>query len=376
MTEKGQESIKGNRLYFLDNLRTFIIFLVIFYHAGGIYESSGIWGTFWLVDDSSTNELNGIVNIFMDLLVMPTMFLISGYFVPRSLESKTASEFVVSKLKRLLIPWAIAVFTLVPLYKFIFLYSRGLPQEQWINYLYFNTPNSQVWMWYLTALFLFNMLFLALTKLNVDLSKISIKAALWGVFIIGFIYSAIFDIFGGHGWTLTFLLDFQNERLLIYFLFFLLGTVCYYQKIFESKWKNTTLSYIFHGTAWLPLNIYTWTLILIFVTPDKHIVSATFELLLLHFSYLISVLYMVYGVLYLFRNYFNKQGPVTKELNRNSYGVYILHVIVLGFIALTMLNASMPSLVKFLIVVVSTFVGCNLLVSIYRKLIQVIFKTR
>jgi hypothetical protein len=37
---------KGNRIYFSDNLRTFMIFLVVLYHAGGVYESSGIWASF------------------------------------------------------------------------------------------------------------------------------------------------------------------------------------------------------------------------------------------------------------------------------------------------------------------------------------------
>ncbi len=56
MTEKGQDAIKGNRIYFLDNLRTFMIFLVVLCHAGGVYESSGTWASFWIVDDPSTNN--------------------------------------------------------------------------------------------------------------------------------------------------------------------------------------------------------------------------------------------------------------------------------------------------------------------------------
>ena len=33
MTDKGQDTVEENRIYFLDNLRTFIIFLVVIYHA-------------------------------------------------------------------------------------------------------------------------------------------------------------------------------------------------------------------------------------------------------------------------------------------------------------------------------------------------------
>jgi hypothetical protein len=47
----------GERLYFLDNLRTFLIFLVILYHAGVVYESSGLTASFWIVDDPSTSNL-------------------------------------------------------------------------------------------------------------------------------------------------------------------------------------------------------------------------------------------------------------------------------------------------------------------------------
>lgn len=41
MIEKGQNVIQGNRNYFLDNLRTFMIFLVVFLHAWLVYRNSG-----------------------------------------------------------------------------------------------------------------------------------------------------------------------------------------------------------------------------------------------------------------------------------------------------------------------------------------------
>ena len=45
--EIEQNNVEINRIYFLDNLRTFMVFLVVLIHAGGIYESSGGWGLFW-----------------------------------------------------------------------------------------------------------------------------------------------------------------------------------------------------------------------------------------------------------------------------------------------------------------------------------------
>jgi len=69
-----------------------------------------------------------------------------------------------------------------------------------------------------------------------------------------------------------------------------------------------------------------------------------------------------------FRYYLNKQGRIGKEWNKNSYYVYIIHVIVLGVIALTMLNLAIPSLLKYLILTLSTFVASNLIISLARKL--------
>lgn len=51
-----------------------------------------------------------------------------------------------------------------------------------------------------------------------------------------------------------------------------------------------------------------------------------------------KVVCLLYVMINTFRVYLNKQGRISKELNNNSFNVYIIHTIVLGCIALTMLN--------------------------------------
>lgn len=53
------------KIYFLDNIRSFMIFLVVLYHRGLVYESSGIGAYFWIVDDPATNDLSGIINLIV-----------------------------------------------------------------------------------------------------------------------------------------------------------------------------------------------------------------------------------------------------------------------------------------------------------------------
>jgi fucose 4-O-acetylase-like acetyltransferase len=364
--EKG--TVAGKRICFLDNLRTFLIFLVVLIHAGGVYESSGAWASFWIVDDASTNNLAGILFLIIDIFVMPTIFLISGYFAPLSMANKEGCAFLKSKFKRLMIPWVIAVLTLIPLYKIIFLYSRNLLQESWTTYFHWsNGIWSQNWLWFLPVLFLFNILYLIISKVNIRIPRISLKGAVPGMFLIGFVYSISMDIFGLRGWTKIWLLDFQNERLLIYFMAFLLGALCFRLKIFDAKPKSKVLYHIVNSIAWIPVTTYIFFLLYPWFKPGSFIVSEIVHKLILWLSFHLSLLCLVYVTINTFRYYLNKQGAISKELNRNSYYVYIIHVIVTGGIALIMLNTAIPSLVKFLTLTVMTFGVSNLIISLCRK---------
>ncbi len=369
-SEKGQDAIKGNRIYFLDNLRTFMIFLVVLLHAGGVYESSGIWASFWIVDDPSTNNLSGILFLIMDIFCMPTIFFISGFFTPLSMKNKQGWEFLRSKFTRLIIPWIIAVLTLIPLYKVIFLYSRNIPQESWTTYFHWSAIWSQNWLWFLPVLFLFNLLYMLLSRVNCLPEKITVKFAIAAMFFIGFVNSFSMDILKVRGWTKTVLIDFQNERLLIYFMMFLLGSLCFRQKVFASKPKSKKLYIVANSTAWIPINIYIFFLLIPFFKPGSFIISPVVDRLIVWLAFHLSLLCLLYLSIETFRRYLDKPGRIWNGLNQNSYNVYIIHVIVMGGIALTMLNTAIPSLLKYLILTVSTYAACNLIIYFYRKIIK------
>ncbi len=369
--EKRQEAVDGNRIYWLDNLRTFMIFLVILLHAAIVYEKYGMGASWWIISEPSKSNLPGILFLILDIFVIATIFFISGYFAPLSLKNKTGWAFLKSKFKRLMIPWIIAVLILVPLYKIIFLYSRNLPRESWTSYFHWNAMWSQNWLWFLPVLFLFDVIYLLLSKINIDTSNITTKKAFWAVLVISVLYSFCMDFFNLHGWTKTILLDFQNERILIYLMVFLLGSLCYKFKVFESEWKNKKLDIILHCTGWIPINLYIFLLIYSLVKPGDYLVSEIADTLLLRLNFILSLAYLLYAMVTTFRKYLNKQGKIMTELNKNSYGVYIIHVIVMGFIALIMLNIAIPSLLKYLVLTVSTYLICNLIMYSYRKVLRV-----
>jgi len=371
MIENGQNTIKGKRIYFFDNLRTFMIFLVVLLHSGLVYEKGIFSSFFWIVYDPSTNQLVGVLRIILDIFVMSTIFFISGFLTPLSLKNKSGLAFLKSKFKRLIIPWMIAVLTLMPLYKFIFLYSRNLPQQNWTTYFHWsNEIWSQNWLWFLPVLFLFDILYLLLSRVKINLPDIKLKQATGAIFLIGFIYSICMDMFNFQGWTKTILLDFQNERLLIYFVMFLFGSLCYELKTFESKPKNRKFYIIILCTAWIPIILYRFFYLNSLIMPGNFIFSDILDTLLLWLNFHLSLLCLLYLMINTFRVYLDKQGKISKALNKNSYHVYIIHTVVMGGLAVILLHTTLPSLLKFLLLAISTFGVSNLFIYFYREVIQ------
>ena len=92
-------AVAPTRIHWLDNLRTSMIFLVVVVHAGGVYESSGGWSLFWVVDDPSTNQLSDLLLLIMDISVMPTVFFVSGCITPMSLGEKNGAAFLRARAK-------------------------------------------------------------------------------------------------------------------------------------------------------------------------------------------------------------------------------------------------------------------------------------
>jgi hypothetical protein len=363
----ARSGTKEDRVFFLDDLRTIIIVLVVVYHAGGVYESTGAWASFWIVDDPATNAFSGLLGLVLDIFLMATMFFISGYFTPASLNDRTAWKFIKGKFRRLALPWIIAVLTLVPLYKVIFLRSRNLPQEDWLTYFHISSPTSQNWLWFLPVLLLFNLLYLAISKSGIRLPRVSLRTAAIGIFLVGWAYSTGMDLLDLRGWTLTWLIDFQNERLLIYFMFFLFGALCGKRGAFDAKPGNKRLYTVVNAVSWIPITIYAVFLIFPLLNPGEIIVSKILDRVILWLFFQISLFCLVFTMIETFWRYRNKEGKLSRELNRNSYYVYIIHLIVLGGLASSMLDTAMPSLSKHLVLVVATLVASNLIISLSRS---------
>jgi fucose 4-O-acetylase-like acetyltransferase len=374
------------RIYFLDNLRTFLIFLVIVLHAGLVYES--VLQNSWIVSDPIKNESIGLIRMYLDKFIMFMIFFISGYFVRFSVQGKTAIEFLKTKFNRILLPWVIAVFTLIPAYKIIFLYSRGLPQEEWFTYFhlyeragsdlsFFANNPAQNWLWFLPVLFLFQVIYLALSKTKLLSMNISLKTGVALVFIIGVASSMIISMAGLKGWVDTALLHFQTERILIYFMSFLLGALCNKLNVFESNHKNKKYYIISNVVLTVSMTIFTLVALNLFyniIDPGRnyYFISEWADKLVYYISALLLMLSFLHVFIHSFRWSLNKTNGLMNELNKNSYSVYIIHVVVMGVFALILMKISLPTYLKYFILTILTFVVSNSIIYTYRR----VFKKR
>jgi surface polysaccharide O-acyltransferase-like enzyme len=212
--------------------------------------------------------------------------------------------------------------------------------------------------------------------LNIKASDISLKWAVVVTFLVGLVYSFVIGgMLGFRSWTLTPLLDFENERLLLYFMIFLLGVLSYRQDIFANLPKSKTLYTVASSVAWLPVTGHIFARLWPFFYPNPVEFQVTpLYRLVWHLSFYLALLCMQYLMIESFWRYLDKPGKLWGVLSRNSYGVYIIHVILIGVFGTLLLNTGLPALVKYPLLIVATYLTSNLLVSGYRAVTRS-FKT-
>ena len=89
------------RVWFLDNMRYVLVLIVVVFHC--ILSQVGFF-TDAIAVDPRPLTIAAWICFFCYAFQMPLLFFIAGYFAVPSLDSKGISDFIRSKLLRLLIP--------------------------------------------------------------------------------------------------------------------------------------------------------------------------------------------------------------------------------------------------------------------------------
>jgi len=139
---------------YLDSIKVWLIVLVVFAHTT---MSTGAQGFHPFTPDLVTNSANPIVYLllvfssFVLPFAMSIFFFISGIFTPRSAKSRTFTEFLNGKFKRLVFPTILVYLALGPLSILVWDAAAG-------NEINGYAPNF-VTMWFLIYLAIFNLVY-------------------------------------------------------------------------------------------------------------------------------------------------------------------------------------------------------------------------
>ena len=150
-------------------------------------------------------------------------------------------------------------------------------------------------------------------------------------------------------------------------MIFLLGSLCYKLNVFAAMPDSKKFYYFLCSTIWIPMNMYIIFLINLFLNPGSYIFSRTGDLIIVWAGFNLSLLGMLYIIINTFRYYLNKKIKIVTQLNNYSYGVYIIHFIVMGAIALPLRNVAIPSVLKYIVLAILTFSASNLIMHFYKK---------
>lgn len=312
----------GKRLHFADNLRTWMVILVVLQHIALLYNTLYL---FMMLNSA----------YFMGLL-----FLLSGYFSPGSFERKGARQFLKDRLLRLGIPTLVYVFVLNP----ITVWVQSIRKSSSPGNLFDLGP-----MWFAVMLLVFDLGYLAWRTIvknrpkrpveNVPPKLTFPKVALFTLTLAAVTY--LFRITVPYGLPI---LDFPSPGYLPQYLsFFLIG-------IFASRceWLRTISGSL--GQLGFVLAVLATILLLpvaLIGLNSAFIGYGSWQSAVFALWDSIFAVGMSLALITFFRRFFDKAGKFARFLSQHSFTVYIIHVPIVAFVVLAMSGLLAQQLLKF-----------------------------
>lgn len=352
------------RIYFLDNLRAFMVVLIMLMHVLLVYVSWVYVG--WVHDsDPLVAPFAEIISAIMENpILMAPMFFIAGYFTLASFAKKGAKKFVIDKLFRIGIPFAVGATIIAYLLAIISYYSDGGK-----IFTSFSVPAILLWMmptliffkpgyytqyhfWSIGVLLWFFLI--TAWALKTFKKKISPKVTMTGkpspLFFIWFtllctgLTFAVSLAGSFSDWTVVYLISFQNMFIPVYAAYFILGIYAYKRNWFkEGGYSPAMTPWAVIYAASISVHIYLYAIVY------KYEISDVIPKLLVAFTYNVTIISWLFLLLAIFRRYFNKGGDQQTMIVKSAYPAYFIHVLILfGMVILTRMM-HMAAVAKFIV---------------------------
>ena len=356
------------RSLYLDQIKAVIVALVIAIHVPMAFYVGWI-GVHIPVEGSVGPVFGGFFAWYIrsiNSFIMPTMFLISGYFVPHSVHKKGIKRYLKQRLTRLGIPFLVG---LLIINNISVLLSRLSPSSYYAKIPWSNLPLSHVHvLWFLIVLFAFDLLFCGYVALRGE--RYAIDATIPTPGMRSWLISAVVLAFIEVAMTMqTSLwsalirsplngLGAQGAHIFTYAFLFFLGCKASLHNWLERLDSHLVMQW-FRFSIFLLLSLFGLSMTLSFNNDLSE--NPAGIVLLVHFLYpFIAWGIMSYLILWFQRN--EKQfGQWLAAAGINSYGAYITHTLVLVVVLLAVGYSGMnPWLIAIISTVLSVFISFGL----------------
>ena len=323
-----------NRRYDIDWLRVIAIGLLLIYHIGIAFQP---WGVFiGFIQSEKPLESLWIPMSMLNVWRIPLLFFVSGMGVCFAIRKRNWKQLLQERAKRIFLPFLFGIFFIVPIHLFIW--------QKYYNQDMIYSPNPGH-LWFLANIFIYVILlspvFFYLRRnengiINKWLKNLYRNPLGLMLIVVSFVLEAVlinpetYEMYAMtfHGFLLGLLAFFFG------FCFILSGNT-FWQTIL--KWR------------WLFLSI---ALVLFLVRLIE------FQLKAPNYLMAIESNIWIFAVFGFANKYLNRPSKTLSYLSQGAYPIYIIHMIFLYIGSFLILPLGIPTILKFILIVLFTGIGC------------------
>lgn len=342
------------RKYFLDNLRWMAILLLFPFHASQIW-SGGEYGGFYIW--SHTNTVCYLFSTAVYPWYMTLLFVIAGISCKYALQVRTSRQFLVERIKKLLVPFLFGLFVLVPIMTYVAeVFFNGYTGTYLQQYVLFFTKETDLTGYHggFTPAHLWFLLYLFVISLAAVLIIFLKQKYLPGFKVRRMPYCFIIFLFVPE-WICQYVLNISGKSLGQFLILFLFGYFIFSEENMLQKLQRHKLA----------------SLVLFLISGSLYTYLYCLENIR---NILMDGLYIFYGwmgiitMIGIGRSVLNFHSRLSDYLTHASFTIYIIHMPVLVVAGFFVLKLPIGVAGQFSVIVLISFATTFLIYEIVKRI--------
>lgn len=298
------------RKHYIDNLRWIILLILIPYHAAQAWNT---WGESNYVFFEGNKMISSII-VFFSSYFMPLLFVLAGISTKYALQKRTNKEYLIERVKKLLVPFLFGTICLMPIMTYIAdKFNCSYDGSFFEHYIIFFTKYTDLigadggfslgQFWFLLYLFIISIIGIVIITLLKRYKTDKINS-FWMMFLLGLPLPILSE-----------LLSVGGKSIAEYTYLFMVGYYIFSDEKIVNKVKKNSILFICIGLIVTILNVY------LFNWRKEEIA------LLNSVTKYVSEWIMIIALIGFAKKYLNSSNKFFAYMNKRSFLFYIYHFV-------------------------------------------------